>query len=162
MTPHKTCGGECGRTEGERDKADRLALLEERRAVFVNRGRRALLARLLSAGTATADDVRASVVLPEGIDPRCFGTVPGPLAKAGIIGLDGYTKTARPERHASVTGLWRLADPQAARLWLDEHPDCPDPLPDDGGRTGALFDLFGEKPLEKQRPAAFLAEPVGH
>ncbi len=56
-------------TEGERRKRDALAMLDARRQVYVNRGRRALLRRLLDAGSATADDVRAAVELPAGIGP---------------------------------------------------------------------------------------------
>lgn len=132
--------------EGERRKADVLADLAARREVIVRRGRRAMLQRLLLEGQATSDDVRAAVELPDGVDGRCLGAVPGPLAAARIIALGGYTKTARPERHASVIGRWVLADADAARRWLAENPDLPDPP--QAGR-GWLFD-----PQEQERPAA--------
>ena len=135
--------------DGKRRKAERLALLEERRTVYINRGRRVLLLRLLNVGTATADHVRALVELPDEIDPRCLGAVPRALVKAGIIARSGYTATTRPERHASVITVWRLADAQAARQWLTEHPDHPDPLPDQGN-VGTLFDL---ELFVRERPA---------
>ena len=125
--------------EGERRRDERLATLEARRAVIVRRGRRALLAKVLADGTATADDVRAAIALPDGVDPRCLGAVPGPLAAAGLIALDGYQRAARPERHASVIARWRLADADAARLWLTANPDVPDPPVPDGEVGAWLF-----------------------
>jgi len=114
------------RAEGERRKADILAMLAARRETCVNRGRRVLLARLLSHGSATADDVRHAVELPNKIDPRCLGSVPGPLARAGIIRSVGTTKTKRPEAHARKIDVWELVDHVAARDWLACHPDLPD------------------------------------
>ena len=114
-----------GRDEGEATKQGRLAMLREQRAVYVRRGQRALLAQLLESKTATADDVRWAVELPPGIDARCLGGVPGPLARAGIIRSRGYMPSARPERHASPIQVWELADRAAAIDWLaanDERP----------------------------------------
>jgi hypothetical protein len=68
---------------------------------------------------------------PPGIDPRYLGTVPGPLARAGIITRVGFDRSCRPSRHASIVSLWALADRAAAVAWLDAHPDVPDPEPDD-------------------------------
>lgn len=58
-------------------------------------GRRAFLAALLAKGEATADDVYAAVDLPAGVDPRCLGAVPGPLARAGIIRAAGFNSSRR-------------------------------------------------------------------
>ncbi|MDX1965099.1 MAG: hypothetical protein SFX18_18285 [Pirellulales bacterium] len=119
--------------ERRRDAAHRL--LEARRSVYILRGRRALLTALLAgAETVTADDVRAAVELPHGIDPRCLGAVPTPLADAGIIRADGYATSRRAEAHARPMRLWRLVDADAARRWLAAHPDRPDP--DCGAATG--------------------------
>ena len=126
-----------GRTEGERRKSEQLDNLEAHREIFVNRGRRALLEKCLRDGIATADDVRA-VELPEGMDPRCFGAVPGPLARAGIIRRADFGKSHRRERNASFISIWELCDAEAARDWLRRHPDIPDPAP----------------PLEKKYPTA--------
>ena len=123
-----------GQEEGERRKDAAHPLLEARRDVYIRRARRALLIRLLEAGTATADDVaeRIGPTDPD-IDPRWLGTVPGPLALARIIRRVGYTKSARPIRHASVIAVWELADRAAALAWLARHPDLPDAEPDDAG-----------------------------
>jgi hypothetical protein len=59
------------RAEGERRRDVSLALLAESRA-----GQLALLTQMLDTRTATADDVRAAVPLPEGIGRRCYDTVP--------------------------------------------------------------------------------------
>lgn len=131
----------CRHTESERRKVDALATLAERREVYVNRARRALLLALLDGSTATIDDVRFAVELPAGIDPKCFGVVPGTLARAGIIRADGYDRTCRPEGHARPVTIWRLADPAAAERWLIAHPDQPDPADDDqaDATQGFLF-----------------------
>lgn len=131
--------------EGEALKADLLALLETRRQVYIRRGRRAMLSAMLAGdGRATADDVRAAVELPPGIDPRCLGTVPGVLAYAKIIRATGFVRSARPERHASWLQVWELIDRAAAERWLADHPDLPDPANADQGnsprRQGILFD----------------------
>jgi len=118
-----------GRAEGEGRKREALALLEARRAVYVRRGRRALLQRLLAVGTATADDVRGAVELPPGLNPKLFGRVPGPLADARIIRAGGFVRTARPEGHARPVLAWELADRAAAIAWLVAHPDLTDPGP---------------------------------
>ncbi|MEE9293833.1 MAG: hypothetical protein V3W34_02560, partial [Phycisphaerae bacterium] len=83
-------------TEGERRKLDAHQTLDARRALIILRGRRALLRRLIDVGRATADDVRDAVELPGGIDPVCFGVVPGLLASAGIIWSDGFQRSRRP------------------------------------------------------------------
>ncbi len=140
---------ECG---GEQTKHDKLAMLEARRAVYVNRGRRALLGRLLVAGEATADDVIAAVHLPVDIDPRCLGAVPGPLARAGIICSTGFVKSTRPQRHASYIQAWQLTDPDEAQRWLAANPDMPDPAPEQDGHAETLFDL--DNYHQKERPAA--------
>lgn len=122
------------RKEGERRKQDVLHTLAVRRESYVNRGRRVLLEKLLAVGTATADDVRRAVELPVNIDPRCLGSVPGPLARAGIIRRIDYEKSDRRERHASIIAVWELLDADAARDWLARHPDQLDDLgPDAAG-----------------------------
>ena len=84
------------------------------------------------AAVVTADDVRDRVKVPPGIDPRCLGAVPGPLARAGAIRSAGYAKSTRPETHARVLVAWRLADRAAAMRWLRDHPapaaDSPTPI----------------------------------
>lgn len=137
------CGScRCGMAEGERSKLDALALLEARREVYVRRGRRALLTAALRSGTATADDVRDAVELPPDLDPRCLGPVPGRLAYDGVICAAGFTRSARPERHAGWSQVWELADRAAAERWLRDHPDLPDPVDDQAtDRQGTLFDF---------------------
>lgn len=121
---------EAGVREGERRKQAALGLLAERRAVLVRRGRRALLTVLLCQDTATADDVAEAVTVPDDLDPRWLGAVPGGLAKAGLIYGDGYVKSRRPQRHASILQVWKLADRSAALDWLARNPDLPDPTED--------------------------------
>jgi hypothetical protein len=123
-----------GREDGERRKDAAHDLLEARRDILIRRARRALLTHLLDADTATADDVAALIgPTPDGIDPRFLGTVPGPLARAGIIRRVGFDPSARPSRNASILSRWELADRAAAVAWLDTHPDLPDPENEDDG-----------------------------
>ncbi len=134
---------------GDALKAAALALLEARREIYIRRGRRALLAAMLAGnGTATADDVRAAVELPDDMDPRCLGTVPGRLAYDKIIRPDGRTKTTRAAAHARWLERWALIDRAAAVRWLADHPDLPDPGDDDqaAGSQGFLFRLPHNEP----------------
>jgi len=112
--------------EGEGRREEQLNLLRDRRAVFVRRGQRALLQRLLEVDQATADDVRDAVDLPPGIAPVLFGAVPTPLARTGIIERVGYVQTVRPDAHARPVSLWRLRDHDAAARWLAAHPELDD------------------------------------
>ena len=125
--------------EAERRKVDAHALLAARRDVLIRRGRRALLTALCGRGVATADDVRAAVSLPPGVNPVCLGTVPGPLAAAGIIEADGFAKSTRPESHARPVQRWRLVDRAAALAWLRDHPNRPDPAPEPAPQAEAFL-----------------------
>lgn len=126
--------------EGERRRDAAHELLRERRAVWVRRAQRALLSAALAAGVATADDVAAVVDLPPDLDGRLLGAAPGALVRAGLLRLAEYTRSRRPERHASVLAVWGLADRDAALLWLADHPDLPDL---DADRTDCRqLDLF--------------------
>jgi hypothetical protein len=82
---------------------------------------------------ATADDVADLVEPTSDLDPRYLGAVPGPLARAGIIRHVGYGRSCRPIRHASIISIWEIADRDAALVWLRDHPDLPEPEPDDAG-----------------------------
>ena len=125
-----------GQWEGKRRKDAAHSLLAARREVYIRRARRALLLRLLEAGTATADDVaESSGPAPEGTDGRFLGTVPGPLARARLIRRAGFVSSARPSRHASILSIWELADRAGAIAWLARNPDVPDPEP--GNDAGA-------------------------
>lgn len=129
-------------TEGERRKLDAHATLEARRELYVNRGRRALLAALLRRGTATADDVRLAVELPADVRPVCLGAVPGHLARAGIVRRLDFVSTTRPVGHARPVTRWELINRDAATQWLSAHPDRPDPHNTEADDGGSLFDTL--------------------
>lgn len=113
-------------TQGERLKQQVLQFVEACRETIVLRARRALLTHVLRFGTVTADDVQELVALPPGIDPRVFGAVPIPLARAGAIRFAGYVRTTRRKAHARDIKRWELNDRHAAERWLAEHPDVDD------------------------------------
>lgn len=117
---------DAGRREGERRKDAAHGLFEAVRPKLIGRGRRALIGLLLTQDEATADDVRALIEVPAGIDPKCLGSVPGSLAKAGIIRRTGYRPSTRPEAHARTLTVWALADTRKAIQWLRDHPEPAD------------------------------------
>jgi hypothetical protein len=117
---------ENGLATGELLKRQAHDLLKARRAVFVRRGQRALLAELLRSGTATIDDARDAVSLPPHIGPKLFGAVPGPLLKAGIITPACYVPSRRAKAHARPVLRWVLIDRRAANAWLTRNPDLVD------------------------------------
>jgi len=129
-----------GCEEGGRLKQAALDTLAECRQGIILQARRALLLRLLAGGTATADDVRAEVDLPAGVDPRVFGEVPRTLARLGIIEAAGFVQSVRPARHASWIRSWRLADRAGAVAWLRAHPVPAAPT------MGTQLGLFSESP----------------
>jgi hypothetical protein len=133
-----TDGFNIGTSEGEVRKQAAHRLLEARRERLVLRARRALLSRLLQDGTATIDDVRAAVPVPVGVNPKVFGSVPGPLAVARIIRAAGSRKTTRAVGHARPVTEWLLLDAAAAVAWLRDHPDHPDPPPVPAGVPAPL------------------------
>ena len=144
-------------TDGECRKSGAHAVLTDRRELWILRGRRALLGKLLRDGRATADDVRTAVELPAGIGPKCLGPVPAPFARAGIIRRVGFTASTRAKSHARPVSVWELVDADAARQWLAGHPDRPDSVPQSGacdaGGQRLLFDA-GQLGPEAQKPDA--------
>jgi hypothetical protein len=114
-----------GRVEGERRRDAALALLAERRAAVVRAGQRALLLRLLDAGTATTDDVRAAVESRPAL-LRC---------RADPAGRRGHRRARRlhadepPEAHARPVVVLALTDRAAAMAWLDANPEMPEREP---------------------------------
>ncbi|HEX4149857.1 MAG TPA: hypothetical protein VHY20_12750 [Pirellulales bacterium] len=116
-----------GRLAGEQRKNAALDLLAACRELFMLRGRRALLLRLLDASIATADDVRDSIELPPDLAPVCLGAVPLALVRAGLIERAGFASTRRPAAHARPISVWRLVDRGKAVRWLAQNPDRPDP-----------------------------------
>jgi hypothetical protein len=109
--------------EGERRKTHALSTLAARRALYVLRGRRALIGELFEHGEATIDAARRKVPIPDEVSPKLFGAVPGELARAAIIARAGFAQTTRPEAHARPLSVWRLIDRAAALDWLAAHPD---------------------------------------
>lgn len=112
----------CDQHTGAVLKSKALTGLAARNAAIIRAGQRALLEILLDNATATVDDVRDRVSLPEGMNPKVFGSVPGALAKLEIITDTGFVKSRRPKSHARPVKVWQLIDRDAAHRWLDENP----------------------------------------
>lgn len=111
---------------GEELKADALDRHHLRRPALIRSTQRALLTCLMDGGTATIEDARDAVEVPEGFNPKAFGSVPGTLARAGVIRRAAYVTAQRPAAHARPLSLWELADRDAAMAWLATHPELSD------------------------------------
>lgn len=117
---------------GDELKAQALARLAAKRPVIIRRSQRALLLHLLDGHqTVCADDIRAAVACPKGINPKCFGVVPTELAKLGIITKVGFKNTRRPKGHSRPVSEWGLLDAAAAQQWLAKKPEIALPPGDD-------------------------------
>ncbi|MBP8130250.1 MAG: hypothetical protein KA184_11790 [Candidatus Hydrogenedentes bacterium] len=108
-----------------------LAEIEVARAEELLAARRVFLQRLLEEGRPLPVEVVRDQGTP--VRPGTLGGVPGPLAKAGIISLSGFSRALTPSRRGAWVALWRLEDAEAARGWLRENPD---PRP----KQGELFE----------------------
>lgn len=111
--------------EGQDRKDAAFLLLEAKRSQIIREARKVLLERLLQHGTATIDDVRNAITLPDGINPKCFGAVPGTFARANIIRSVGFVQTSRPKAHARPVTVWELADAAKAERWLATYRALP-------------------------------------
>jgi hypothetical protein len=143
-----------GRGEGERAKSPAIDLWAARRELLL-KGRRTLVAAALCHGTASADDVRARVDLPPGVDPKCFGLVPGPLVRARVIEPVGVAQTRRPIAHARHVTVWKLVDPAVAATWLTENSEQRGPASDrQVAVQGFLFPLANNEPARERSRAS--------
>ncbi len=148
------------RNEGQRRKGNALTSLGACRGRLMIRARRALLMPLLAGITATIDEVREAIELPQGVDPTAFGAVPGPLARMGIIRRVGYVPTCRPGAHARPVTVWALADRGKAEAWLVEHPEpLDDPEWPDDGLQGAIVANNPKPPPNKTGATAATVAP---
>ena len=107
---------------GEARKRYAHSLFETHSEPLVIAGRRALLLKVLESGFATIDDVRNAVPLPPFANAKAFGSVPGTLARAGIIRDAGFVKTTRAIAHSRKNIRWELVDAAKAHAWLAAHP----------------------------------------
>ena len=108
--------------EGQRRMDAAHRLLEAMREPYLLRARRRLPTVRLDRGTESTDDVRDSVMLPDGLNPVCFGTAPTRLAAAGIMERIRYAQTTRPRAKARPSSLWERVNAEAIRQWLVDHP----------------------------------------
>ena len=99
---------------GEALRDHSLNQLRERRPELIRQFSDAAIRIALDSGIVCADDVRALVPIPDGINPKFVGCVFRDLADAGILRRDGYQPSKRPKAHARPITLWRLADAHKA------------------------------------------------
>ena len=142
-----------GRVEGQRRKDANHTVLDAYRKPHLVEARRVLLTVLLDRGLAPADDVRDKVTLPSGVDPVCFGAVPKPFVRSGIIRCVGRVASSRPEAHGRENKIWKLIDRPAAERSLAEHREHPEPSAVDDSPTPAAFESL---PASPRKPAAIV------
>lgn len=102
-----------------RDEA--LDGLEKRHPAIVRRCQRIVVRIVIDGGTATADDLEH---VDSGKRRRGFlGAVFRNLHKLGVIESCGYQTSKIPRNHARPLGVWRCANVERARKWLDDNPE---------------------------------------
>lgn len=134
---------ENGVREGQARRDSALGLLETHRRDTIRKARREFLQLLLSRpeGTGSVDEIRDRVPLATGIDPTCFGAVPGALRNAGIIAAGGFVTSGRAVAHARPIRVWKLSSRSAALAWLRDNPAPVEPERPRDGRQNLLFGL---------------------
>jgi hypothetical protein len=110
-----------GLAANELAKSQALDHLRARRGIFV-RGQRALLNLLLDQDSDTIDDARDLVEVPDGINPKLFDAVPGPVVEAVRIAAAVHVRSRRRKARARPALRWLLVDVGAALDWLTDHP----------------------------------------
>lgn len=118
---------ENSKVEGELQKDEAFANLEATREWVLLLARRVFATVLLQKGTATIDDVRAVVAIPDGMNPVCMGPVPVPFARQNWIERVGFARTTRTEGHARPVSTWECRSPSAIGQWLIDNPHRPPP-----------------------------------
>lgn len=118
---------------------------EQRRIVFAA-VQRAALAIVLRQGVVCADDVRAVVTIPDGIDPRIVGPAFGGLKRDGFLERIGTHPTGRPIAHGRDIRDWRLKGnrPAAEQLVAAQPMPISVPRPQQRGMFDALEKDAGE------------------
>ncbi len=71
----------------------------------------AIFRRMLAKGGAVAfEDAAKNVKTPEGVDRRCFGSIPARMHRDGVIVETGYRQSISAKHNHAIKRLWRLAD----------------------------------------------------
>ena len=89
--------------------------------VYLMLARRLFLERLLQDGQATCE-MQEILPRPEGVSPQTLGSIPRPLAAAGLISPMGASRANRAARHGGLSTVWRLADRRGAERYLNTIP----------------------------------------
>lgn len=85
--------------------------LHDDRAAVIASAQRAMLDVLRDQPTASADDIRPRVTIPDGVHPAVIGCAIAGLHRDGLIAPVATIATSRPAGHAHLMRVWRLADP---------------------------------------------------
>ena len=114
--PDPSCNG---LAEGEARRDSALLLLAATRAELVRQLQMAAIRIGFEQNELTADDVRAVVPIPDGINAKVVGAALNQLSKFGFRSV-GYRKSARPIAHARPLTIWRLVNQHDAMARLAE------------------------------------------
>lgn len=107
--------------DGERRKADGIALAAGCKEDLIAAGKLAMLDALLSSpdGTASIDDATADLSAQFKDGGRWRGAVTRSLAMRRIIAVDSVIKSDRPSRHRGYVTRWQLRDRDKALTLRD-------------------------------------------
>lgn len=108
---------------GEQLRDQGTAQVEAARKAHVLRACRTLILILLRQDQATADDLRAEFVIPDGVSPNIVGAAFQKLKKTGLIQVIGIQTSQRAARHAGLNRVWSLTNRVGAEHWLAENPE---------------------------------------
>jgi len=71
----------------------------------------AIFRRMLSRGRPVAfEDAARAVATPDGVDRRCFGSIPARLRRDGLICPAGFKLSEIARHNHGIKRLWILAD----------------------------------------------------
>lgn len=71
----------------------------------------AIFRRMLATGKPVAfEDAAKAVKTPEGVDRRCFGSIPARLRRDGLIVEAGYRLSNSAKHNFAIKRLWRLVE----------------------------------------------------
>ncbi len=109
-----------GGADGEARRDAALDLLLVHRGPLIRQIQAAAVRTAIEQWEVCADDVRALVPIPDGVNPKVVGAVFASLGRSQILQCIGFKKSTRPEAHARPIGKWRLANRSAAIKFLVE------------------------------------------
>lgn len=131
------------RHQGEISRNAGMDLAASRKVWLIRRDTLRFLDAMMGRAdrTATTDDAADDLAATFTDGGKWRGSIPGALAREGLVVRVGMVRSGRPSRHRGYVTLWKAADLSGIefrrgelRQWLAEHPDPAAPV------SRSLFD----------------------